>query len=137
MSQYLRHEAEDAARRRSADRERRTDQQDRQARANLVSADLRQANLHNANLSEANLQGATLQDAQLGDANLTHADLGGADMRDTHLGVRGIDRVDLSLARRSHGMIAALRDRLWSMVGISRRRHLRPATVPVRAEIVR
>ena len=104
--------------------------------ANLQDADLQQANLHTANLSTAKLQRANLQNAQLGDANMTHVDLHGANMRDTYLGIPGIDRVDLRLARRSHGTIAALRDRLWNMLGITRRQHLRPAPVPVGAKIV-
>jgi uncharacterized protein YjbI with pentapeptide repeats len=99
--------------------------------ANMVGADLQRANLHTTNLSAADLHEANLQAAQIGDATLTHTDLRGAAMRDTYLGIPGIDRADLSTARRSHGMMAALRTHLWRLAGITRRRRLRPATTPV------
>ena len=64
-------------------------------RAVLCNAILFTALLPGADLRLANLQGA-----YLADANLTDTDLRGAHLHGAYLGIRGIDQVDLSRARR-------------------------------------
>ena len=60
----------------------------------------RPALLSEANLEGASLHGANLHGASLQGAHLAHADLRGAHLRGAYLGIRSIDKVDLSWARR-------------------------------------
>lgn len=81
--------------------------------AQLAGADLRGADLHDANLHDADLRGANMQGAQLKGANLTNTDLRGANLHLAYLGIRVVDRIDLSMLRRARRTLYGRCLRIW------------------------
>ena len=79
----------------------------------LRGAQLQSADLRGAQLAGADLRGADLQGAQLKGANLTNTDLRGANLHLAYLGIRVVDRIDLSMLRRARRILYGRCLRIW------------------------